>query len=176
MSTDLSNAAVVRKIRIVLGIFMVALALSGLTAFPLERELTTVCSVRGLKQLHPPDVHDGLGSWLLTVCDGLGETYAKYPWIAYGTDWLAFAHIVIAVFFIGPYVNPVRNIWVLQAGLIACVLVLPLALICGAIRQIPLGWRLIDCSFGVFGAVPLWFCVRWTRQLEASGDSENYSR
>ena len=145
MSTDLSNAAVVRKIRIVLGIFMVALALSGLTAFPLERELTTVCSVRGLKQLHPPDVHDGLGSWLLTVCDGLGETYAKYP-------------------------------WVLQAGLIACVLVLPLALICGAIRQIPLGWRLIDCSFGVFGAVPLWFCVRWTRQLEASGDSENYSR
>jgi hypothetical protein len=29
-----------------------------------------------------------------------------YPFLAYGTDWLAFAHIVIAVFFIGPLVKP----------------------------------------------------------------------
>jgi hypothetical protein len=33
-----------------------------------------------------------------------------HPWLAYGTDWLAFAHIVIAVFFIGPFVDPVQNI------------------------------------------------------------------
>ena len=29
--------------------------------------------------------------------------------IAYGTDWLAFAHITIAVAFLGPLKDPVRN-------------------------------------------------------------------
>jgi hypothetical protein len=174
MPPELSNAALLRKFRIVLGFFMIALVLSGLTAFPLERELAMACSARGLGQLHPSDVHNGLDSWLLTVRDGLGEMYAKHPWIAYGTDWLAFAHIVMAVFFIGAFVNPVRNVWVLQAGLLACALVVPLALICGPIRQIPLGWRLIDCSFGVFGAVPLWLCLRWARELERSGYDQRF--
>ncbi len=169
MPPKVSNAALLRKFRIVLGMFMVALVLSGLTAFPLERELSMVCSVRGLEQLHSPDVHRGLDSWLLTVRDGLGDTYAKYPWIGYGTDWLAFAHIVIAVFFLGAFMNPVRNVWVLQAGLIACLLVVPLALVCGPIRQIPFGWRLIDCSFGVVGAIPLYYCLRLARILENQG-------
>ena len=101
------------------------------------------------------------------VRDGLRESYAKYPWLAYGTDWLAFAHLVIAVFFIGAFIDPVRNVWILQAGIVACALVIPLALICGAVRQIPIGWRLIDCSFGVFGLIPLWLCRRWVRQVAA---------
>jgi hypothetical protein len=71
-------------------------------------------------------------------------------------------------------VNPVRNVWVLQAGLFACALVVPLALVCGHIRQIPMGWRLIDCSFGVFGAVPLWLCLRWARELERSGYNQRH--
>jgi len=50
-------------------------------------------------------------------------------------------------------------------ALIGCILVLPLALICGPLRGIPLYWRLIDCSFGVFGALPLLYCVRLTRLL-----------
>jgi hypothetical protein len=54
----------------------------------------------------------------------------------------------------------------LQAGILACVLVIPLALFCGAVRQIPTGWRLIDCSFGVFGAIPLFYALRLTRALE----------
>ena len=103
---------------------------------------------------------------MLTVRDGLREMYAAHLWIAYGTDWLAFAHLVLAVFFIGPWRDPVRNVWVLRAGIIACVLVLPLALICGPLRGIPLYWRLIDCSFGVFGAVPLVYCVRLVRRME----------
>src|ERR1700722_8448492 len=91
-------------------------------------------------------------AWTLgssAVRDGLRDSYGRYPWMAYSTDWLAFAHLVIAVFFVGPLVNPVRNVWVLWAGLVACVLVIPLAMICGSIRHIPLGWQLIDCSFGV---------------------------
>jgi hypothetical protein len=174
MPADHSSAALLRKFRLVLGGFMLALALSGLTAFPLQRELALVCSARGLEHLHAADVRNSLDSWLLTVRDGLDETYAKHPWFAYGTDWLAFAHLVLALFFIGPLVNPVRNIWVLQAGLIACFLVVPLALICGPIRQIPFGWRVIDCSFGVFGAVPLWLCLRWARELERCGHDQSY--
>ena len=108
----------------------------------------------------------GLAFWLGTVDRGLHATYAEYPWMAYGTDWLAFAHIVIAVYFIGPLINPVRNKWVIQAGLVGCSLVPPLALICGPLRGIPFYWQLIDCSFGVFGAVPLLYCLRLTRLMK----------
>jgi hypothetical protein len=55
---------------------------------------------------------------------------------------------------------------VLVFGIIACVGVLPLALIAGPIRSIPLYWRLIDCSFGIVGVVPLLICFRCVRQLE----------
>src|SRR5260221_6818136 len=160
------SAATLRRIRLVLGLFMAALVLSGLTAFPLQREVEILASVRGLDQAAPSGVQVGLDSWILKVRDGLRDTYARHSWIAYGTDWLAFAHIVIAVFFIGPLINPVRNIWVIQAGLIAYVLVVPLALVCGPIRQIPLEWRLIDCSFGVVGAIPLVYCLRMTKRIE----------
>ena len=122
--------------------------------------------LRGLERVAPADAGNGFDRWILTVRDGLHESYARHPWLAYGTDWLAFAHIVIALFFIGPFVDPVRNVWVLRAGLIACGLVVPLALVCGAVRQIPWGWRLIDCSFGLVGAIPLWYCLRLTKALE----------
>lgn len=148
------------RYRIVLGIFIVGLVLSGVTAFPLSHELDLLARLLGVHALTPQTAPHDLGRWVLTVRDGLREMYATHPWIAYGTDWLAFAHLVLAVFFIGPWRDPVRNVWVLQAGIIACVLVLPLALICGPLRGIPLYWRLIDCSFGVFGAVPLIYCLR----------------
>lgn len=160
------SAATLRKFRWVLGFFMFGLVLSGVTAFPLKRELEMLVAWRGLDHALPAGALHGLDSWILLVHHGLQDTYAKYPWVAYGTDWLAFAHIVIAVFFIGPFINPVRNLWTLQAGLIACVLVIPLALICGPIRQIPMGWQLIDCSFGILGAIPLWYCLRLARRLE----------
>ena len=146
--------------------FILALVLSGITAFPLRSELEQIAAIRGLDHLAPADAGSGFDGWILTVRNGLRESYAKYPWLAYGTDWLAFAHLVIAVFFIGALIDPVRNVWIFQAGIIACVLVIPLALICGAVRQIPMGWRLIDCSFGVFGVLPLLYSLRLTRSLE----------
>jgi hypothetical protein len=161
------------RLRLILGLFILGLVLSGLTAFPLQRELEAVTSVRGLESAAPAEVHSSLDTWLLRVRDGLRDVYGHYPWVAYGTDWLAFAHVAIAVFFIGPLVNPVRNVWVLWAGLIACVLVIPLALICGPIRHIPLGWRLIDCSFGVFGAIPLGYCLILTKRLESMMPSKS---
>ena len=84
----------------------------------------------------------------------------------YGYDWLAFAHFVLAILFIGPYNDPVKNIWVIEFGLIACVLIFPLAFIAGYFRSIPIGWQLIDCSFGVFGFIPLWICYRKIKLFE----------
>jgi hypothetical protein len=46
--------------------------------------------------------------------------------------------------------------------------VIPLAFICGPIRGIPFWWRVIDCSFGVFGALPLLYCLRLVRRMQAS--------
>ncbi|MCL4297193.1 MAG: hypothetical protein KJ077_15760 [Anaerolineae bacterium] len=146
------------RVRNLLLLFIVALLLSGLTAFPLEWELHL------LKQLvnHPnsplPGLWPDLARWITFVQAGLEDTYHRYPFMAYGTDWLAFAHIVIAIAFWGPLKDPVRNIWVVEFGMIACLLVIPLALICGPIRGIPFFWQLLDCSFGVFGLVPLWWC------------------
>jgi hypothetical protein len=158
--------APVTKYRLVLGLFIVGLILSGITAFPLAWELRLLTHALGVETSAPPASHTGISFWLVTVDRGLHETYAGYPWIAYGTDWLAFAHIAIAVYFVGPLINPVKNEWVIYSGLIGCLLVLPLALICGPLRGIPLYWRLLDCSFGVFGAIPLLYCLLLTRLIK----------
>jgi hypothetical protein len=104
--------------------------------------------------------------WIRNVYGSLQDTNSRYPWLAYGYDWLAFAHLVIALVFIGPLRDPVRNIWIIEFGMMACVAVWPLAAIAGAVRGIPVYWRLIDCSFGVIGLVPLGICYRKTRMLE----------
>jgi hypothetical protein len=155
------------KFRLVLSVFILGLVFSGITAFPLAWELRAVTQGLGIDPNAPATVHSGMDFWLATVDRGLHETYLMFPWMAYGTDWLAFAHIAIAVYFLGPLVNPVKNEWVLYAGLIGCLMVLPLALICGPMRGIPLSWRLIDCSFGVFGAIPLAYCLRLIRLMKA---------
>jgi hypothetical protein len=54
----------------------------------------------------------------------------------------------------------------LRVGLAACAGVIVLALICGPIRSIPFFWTLIDCSFGIFGAIPLFYCLRLTAKRD----------
>lgn len=83
-----------------------------------------------------------------------------------GTIGWRFAHFVIAIAFIGPYKNPVKNIWVIEFGMIACVLILPYAFAFCALRGIPYWWTLIDCSFGVFGIIPLWICRQKILEME----------
>jgi len=146
--------------------FMVGLALSGITAFPLPAELRMLSHWMGIPDGASASAYGGLTAWIITVRDALTFTEGKYPFLFYGYDWLAFAHLVIAVMFVGPYKDPVRNIWVIQWGMIACGAVVVLALVAGPIRGIPFGWQLIDCSFGVVGIVPLWLCQRWIKELE----------
>lgn len=154
-----TEQALNKSIRRWLVLFIVLLLLSGITAFPIETELSILVS---LTENGPSILHD----WVMMVYQAIRETNSKYPYMAYGTDWLAFAHIVIAVAFIGPLKDPVRNIWIIQFGMIACMMVIPLALICGSIRNIPLFWQLIDCTFGVFGLIPLYLCYRDIHKLE----------
>jgi hypothetical protein len=160
-----------RRIRFWMTFFIAGLVLSGITAFPLQTELQWFVSVFHTNWLRPAAEATGLLAWIERVYGGLRETNARYPFLAYGTDWLAFAHLVIAITFIGPWIDPVRNKWVVTFGLIACAGVVPLALIAGHIRGIPLPWRLIDCSFGVFGAFPLLACARSISALERQAGS-----
>jgi hypothetical protein len=134
------------------------LVLSGITAFAPETELKWLLQFRN-------SMPSALYQWVQKVYSAISETNSKYPFLMYGYDWLAFAHLVIALIFIGPYKNPQKNIWVIDWAIIACVCVLPLALIAGPIRGIPLFWQFIDCSFGVFGIIPLLICRRWIKQL-----------
>ena len=161
------HAAILRRYRIVLGVFIAALVLSGLTAFPLLHELELLARFLGIAPDAAPASLSGLQFWIATVRDGLRDVHAHHPWLAYGTDWLAFAHLIIALFFIGPWREPVANAWVLKVGLCACAAVILLAMICGPIRGIPFYWRLIDSSFGVLGALPLLYCLKLTAKLRA---------
>ncbi len=156
----------IRRIRIWLSLFIVGLVLSGVTAFPLRTEIHWLDGVLQAPQWQPIAQSTGLLQWIGRIDIALSRTNAHYPFLAYGTDWLAFAHLAIAVAFVGPWIDPVQNKWVITFGLIACAGVIPLALIAGAIRGIPFAWRLVDCSFGVFGAIPLLVCRRNIIALE----------
>jgi hypothetical protein len=158
-----------RRIRLLLALVILGLLVSGVTAFPLEAELNLLTRCIGVADDAQPSDHTGLVAWLVTVRNGLRDMYARYPWIAYGTDWLAFAHIVLAILFLGPFRDPVRNLWVIDFGLICCIGILPLALVCGPLRGIPFTWRLLDCSFGVLGFIPLFLARRFTLELSVLG-------
>jgi hypothetical protein len=158
-----------RRLRAWVAVFIVGLLLSGATAIPLETELNWLVRWTGAEQLTAaPAGTDapGWAVWLVKVRDALVESNARHPFLAYGYDWLAFGHFIIALAFVGAWRDPVRNRWLFDFGLIACALVIPYALIFGGVRGIPIYWRLIDCSFGVFGAVPLWLCRRDALWLE----------
>lgn len=159
MKATSSVSAQLRKIRFVVSGFIALLVLSGLTAFPVHTELNF------LKE-HFNWFPQFMQPWLFTVAEAVNTTAGKYPFLIYGYDWLAYAHIVIALFFVGVYRDPVRNAWVLRVGMLACAGVFVLAFSCAGIRGIPIFWTLIDCSFGFFGIIPLLIAQRWINQLE----------
>lgn len=153
------------RTRILILFFVVALFISGLTAIPLTWETNLLVRLVTSNWLPIGSLFPELIGWIIRVNTGLVETYQRYPFLAYGTDWLAFAHIVIAIAFLGALKDPVKNTWVIEFGMIACILVVPWALIFGFIRGIPFFWLLIDCSFGVLGIIPLWICRNMIMQL-----------
>jgi len=146
----------IKKIRRVVIVFIVLLGLSGVTAFPLTAEVDfLLANINSF----PVFFHD----WIKTVYDSVHQTPSI---VLYGTDWLAFAHIIIALFFIGVYIDPVRNKFTITIGIVACIAVFPLAFICGPIRNIPFYHQVIDCCFGLFGLIPLFYIKRKINALE----------
>ena len=150
------------QIKRLLYVFIAGLFLSGITAFPIHTQLAYAHQLIASFQ-----IDNSVSQWIEKVYEGVDAMQIQYPFIAYGTDWLAFAHIILAVLFAGILKDPVKNIWVLQFGLIACAGIFPLALIAGTIREIPWYWQLIDCSFGLLGGLVLWICYQKVNVLIA---------
>ena len=156
----IDNRKRIKRIRQITIMFIIILVLSGISAFPLQTELNFL-----LELLHIQPSSIGLSGWIYQVTTAINDVNTKYPFLIYGTDWLAFAHIVIGIFFIGVYINPKKNSWVITSGIIACLLIFPLAFISGAAREIPLFWQLIDYSFGAIGLIPLLYIHQQIKKL-----------
>src|SRR5580700_8941322 len=105
------------RIKLLTWLFITGLVLSGATAIPLQGEVNLLANLLGSDSQSSEVVQ-----WLLRVRDALAQTQSAYPFLFYGTDWLAFGHFVIAIAFIGALRDPVRNRWLFDFGLIACVL------------------------------------------------------
>ena len=153
------------RYRFALSIFIAGLVLSGISALPLQWELSILDRWTGSGQTAPTFVPQRIGDFISFVHSGIEKTYAEFPFFGYGTDWLGFAHFVIALFFILPFVNPLKYRAVLYVGMVACAGIIVLAIVAGPVREIPVFWTVIDCSFGIFGAIPLIYCLRITKKL-----------
>lgn len=140
-------------------LFMAGLLVSGLTAVPL------VSLSHLLVDLARP-FGGVLSAWAERVVLAIERVDAIDPLLFYGTDWLAFAHVAIALAFIGPYRDPLRNKWVIEWGLWCCLLVVPVAFLWAPLRGIPFFWRCVDASFGLLGAIPLIAIQRSIKRME----------
>lgn len=160
------NASLLRRLRLWTAFIIAGLVVSGLTAIPIRTQFDL-----GARWLGPDFSAGGripgfVAQWLATAHRGVLATDQAAPFVWYGTDWLAFGHVVIAIAFIGAWRDPVRNRWLYQFALIAGALVIPWALVFGALRGIPLWWRAVDSLFGLGAMLPAWACLRWATELE----------
>jgi Na+/melibiose symporter-like transporter len=65
---------------------------------------------------------------------------------------------------------------VIEFGIIACILVIPFAMIAGHFRGMPYWWRVIDCSFGIIGLFPLMICLKNIKRLEVEEKEKSEKR
>lgn len=144
-----------KTIRFHLAGFTALLFLSGITAFPVVTEIDFLFR-------NKTSFPDFLTEWIELLYAIIHNT----PDIMfYGTDWLAFAHMVIGLFFIPVYMNPVKHKANIIVAMVACLLVFPLAFICGSVRGIPFFHQLIDCSFGLIGMIYLSYILHKINRL-----------
>ena len=159
-------ASSLKRVRLWTALFIFGLAASGLTAIPISSTFSFAAAHLGSDFRGGGAVPEFVAQWLVHVAQGIATVDRDAPYFYYGTDWLAFGHVAIAVAFIGAWRNPIRNRWIYEFGMIACAMVIPWALIFGSLRGLPPWWRAMDCSFGVFGFIPLWYCRKKVIELE----------
>src|SRR6218665_1268987 len=97
-AAEAGRTRTLRRLRSALAIFIVLLALSGITAFPLVTEIDFLFA-------HKDWFPGFLMQWIAEVHRAIHKTPAT---LLYGTDWLAFAHLVIGLFFIPVCIDPVK--------------------------------------------------------------------
>lgn len=153
-----------KRAQYMLGIVAFGLFVSGVTVWPAVPELKFAVQLAWGNS--PPEAGSTLHSFVLQAIEGLERTEATYPFLLYAHDWLAFAHIMLAILFAGAIKDPVRNKWIVQCGLIMCALVPLLAGICIPLRGIPCCWFWIDAAFAPAAALPLIVALRDIRHAE----------
>ena len=161
---SMDNPRALASTRMWLALFSLALIASGLTAILARDGLRLLAPAYGQGSLLH-SVWPSVSAWLSLVRQAVEETYDRYPFLAYGYDWLAFGHFVISVPFIMAIRDPVRHSWVISYGIAACIAVLPFAIVFGAVRGIPLFWRVVDTLFGLGGLVVLLILRRHLRAV-----------
>jgi hypothetical protein len=152
-----------KRAKWMLGIVAFGLFVSGVTVWPALPELKLAVSILWGDAAPIGALH----AFILKAIEGLEYMEEHYPFMLYAHDWLAFAHIVLAILFAGAIRDPVRNIWVVQAGLIMCALIPVLAIFAIPARALPPFWFWIDFAFAPCAALPLWIALRDIRRAEA---------
>ncbi|MFZ9847455.1 MAG: hypothetical protein ACO3EE_04825 [Flavobacteriales bacterium] len=165
-----------RQIKKYVWIFIVGLVLSGLSAIPLVWGVDFAVDI-----LDEIEFHGQVFTFMKQVQNGLTFNEEHFPFMAYGTDWLAFAHFMFALLFVGLLFDAERNRFILRFGMVACVLIIPTAVFFGHAREIPWLWRMIDCSFGVVGfavllKVELLLNKLCTFKNKLKVDNQNYEK
>jgi hypothetical protein len=145
-----------------LAIVSFGLFVSGATIWPALWELKTLVRIIWGDQEPTWILH----KFILQAIAGLESLQKDQSFLMYGFDWLAFAHIMLAILFAGAIRDPVRNKWIVQCGLIMCALIPVLGAICIPLRHIPLIWMWIDFSFAPAAALPLYIALRDIRKVE----------
>lgn len=154
-----------RKIRFILILFFLGILFGLHTVVFVEIETAFFVKHLGRDTLTGEKL-PMVSAWIEQLHYDITESYKAYPVMAYCMDWLSYACVVFALFIIGAINDPVRNIWIIQVYMIACILAALLPFAAGPLRGIPVFWRCIDCSFGIIGFILLFYAYRLTRQLQ----------
>ena len=136
------------------------LFVSGVTIWPWDIELSFAISA--LQAIAGPEP---LIQLLQDIQQDMRLLEQSNSFVLYVADWLAFAHLVLAVLFLMALKNPIRNVLVVRFGILCSLSVPILAITCIPMRGIPLFWILIDSSFALC-AIPLWIALKDIRKLE----------
>ena len=147
------------RIKAAIIITMLGLLLNGISSLPLRTELNILLSYSG-------QLPQFLVDWWTYVNQGVLETSEKYNFMRYGFDWLAFAHLTIAIAFIGPLRDPIKNQWVVKWGMIVAALGIVMAFGWERMRDIPIWWSFVDAGISYVAFLVLWFCNRWIEKLK----------
>lgn len=151
-----------KRAKLMLGIVALGLFLAGVTVWPVIWELKTAVRLVWGEGQPANELHQ----FILQAIRGIESVKANQPFLLYAHDWLAFAHIMLAILFAGAIRDPVRNVWIVQCGLIMCASVPILAGVCIPLRGIPVFWFWIDFAFAPAAALPLLIALRDIRSLQ----------